>query len=1525
MNFNRSLLGVIAFFLSFVSSAQKGPGGVTDDFDDQRNCRLWLDAGDLNLSDQSDVLLWADRSVSNVVDEAFWDSNQNYLPPIFRNDPSNGINGKPVISFEDGGMLSIGEWPGGDLSEDLNTNPNKRTTYEQSIFIVFRTSNDVSSRQILWEEGGFSRGFNIQIFDGFLYIGAYDDNLDGENVTGGGDLNIDIYPPVPRFGYSYKRLPLQPNTTFVLSMVYDVSTENELLNPANSDFSGLTGTLNGTEFPYQLENGCCEDPGVGGIYTHPDAIGIGGLNGASYNENGPILGSPTTTGSFNFTGRLAEICYYAFAVSPCERIIIENYLAAKYFANVINNDKFDYQTSFGEDVIGIGKQNDSDTHNVSQGDNLFEISVDNFPLAFPNNEPYYLMVGHNNNPLIWTNQNVPDTLTFKRLRRMWRFDRHGPSNGDKTIHLEFDPADLPALPAGFSEYGVIVDNSNGPLPNFGSEDAQVIGMAINFEGKLECDVEIEKGSYLTVAAIIPGVSFKVSSKSIIEGDNPPDPFYSDSLSVELNYTPPFGVSYEVTVATFDGTAIQGMDFNWPSSNSPLTFSPGVKTRRVGIQILNDLDESNDDPIEEFDIVITSATGGLAVGERDSIVYRILDNDPPPKLTFESANYMINESSGEVKIPLEIIGTFSGNPSAQVSIKSEGTTTLGDDFNMIDYQTLNFSPAMPRDSVIFTVVDDQLDEFDESFILEISAANGIGFDDTLNAEAEIIIADNDLPPTVNFLAASSEGYEGIGDPRIYVVLSAPSAKQIQIPFEALSTGTATNGAIAGEGSDYEAELNSNLIIPPGDTLSFIYYDIPTNETNFIVNSDEIVEPDESAIFALSENPVNAQLGSLVQHTYFIRDYVEFDNRGIAGVGKERDNTIVMIADAAVSSGNIPNLSPRNIEMVQNQPDNQPSIQNDALNGRNVLHFDGNDLLAVGDPGTPGQSSLINTAGFYDGKSIFMVITPQNAGSTTAQMIYEQGGKSKGLALYLQNNKLYFQGLNAANEGDYSPWGADTNDLAIVESTTSLQNDQTYIISAHFSNNLFPVPPDTMGLKLYVNGELQGFYTGDVGRLYTHTGRAAIGGIWNNSFTFDGSIETFSGFSNFYEGDIAELIYFNEPNRTDAVRMNEARINLIHNHLSAKYNIPLHGSAQYFDVSTNGDASDDNYFGFDVAGIAAVGNTIHGDSKGNAQIRVHIPNYSGTDDYHAVWGHQGGGMTNTWPVSYWNAPIENPIQERSGRIWKFFTNSIEGELKAQIEIDYSESANADTIEPLEDQLLRLLIHHNADPNDFSVIDTILIPEPSSLDGNTVIFQDVPISNGMYLALGNTSGISNLPLPIELIDFRAELIRSQVELTWETLSERNNDYFVVERSDNSLIWEPVAYASGAGNSSSRLFYTAADEEPLTGISYYRLKQVDYDGTFSYSEPVSIINDAGNEWQINLFPNPSGSGRVTLHFSGLHSLERYTTSLSTISGSVLRSEIIEAESSYFLYDYGDLPPGIYLLTVCSSNRCETLKLAVE
>jgi PKD repeat protein len=112
----------------------------------------------------------------------------------------------------------------------------------------------------------------------------------------------------------------------------------------------------------------------------------------------------------------------------------------------------------------------------------------------------------------------------------------------------------------------------------------------------------------------------------------------------------------------------------------------------------------------------------------------------------------------------------------------------------------------------------------------------------------------------------------------------------------------------------------------------------------------------------------------------------------------------------------------------------------------------------------------------------------------------------------------------------------------------------------------------------------------------------------------------------------------------------------------------------------------------------------------------------------------------------------------------------------------------------------------------------------------------------------------LPVELSAFSAEYHPTGVvNLTWETLEERNNDYFLVERSPDGELFTEVLRVEGAGNSETQLQYEATDFHPLPGRSYYRLKQTDFDGLFTYSPIVAVSQPVLQPFALsNAYPDP-------------------------------------------------------------------------
>ncbi|MFT4771718.1 MAG: hypothetical protein ACJAXD_002176 [Cryomorphaceae bacterium] len=110
---------------------------------------------------------------------------------------------------------------------------------------------------------------------------------------------------------------------------------------------------------------------------------------------------------------------------------------------------------------------------------------------------------------------------------------------------------------------------------------------------------------------------------------------------------------------------------------------------------------------------------------------------------------------------------------------------------------------------------------------------------------------------------------------------------------------------------------------------------------------------------------------------------------------------------------------------------------------------------------------------------------------------------------------------------------------------------------------------------------------------------------------------------------------------------------------------------------------------------------------------------------------------------------------------------------------------------------------------------------------------------------------PLPIQLIDFSVREDNGDALLIWSTASELNNDRFLLLRTVDGIEYETAGIVSGAGNSSTVINYSFRDRNPEKGLSYYKLRQVDFDGTKTDSEPVAYTNDTSGEFR--LFPNPT------------------------------------------------------------------------
>jgi subtilisin-like proprotein convertase family protein len=167
----------------------------------------------------------------------------------------------------------------------------------------------------------------------------------------------------------------------------------------------------------------------------------------------------------------------------------------------------------------------------------------------------------------------------------------------------------------------------------------------------------------------------------------------------------------------------------------------------------------------------------------------------------------------------------------------------------------------------------------------------------------------------------------------------------------------------------------------------------------------------------------------------------------------------------------------------------------------------------------------------------------------------------------------------------------------------------------------------------------------------------------------------------------------------------------------------------------------------------------------------------------------------------------------------------------------------------------------------------------------------------------------LPVGLVSFDATAVNnSTVRLNWETSSEQDNDYFVVERSvSGSDGWETVAIVDGAGDSETPLYYADVDEMPLNGVSYYRLKQVDFNGQARIHDMESVYIDVAGMSDLVIFPNPA-TNLVTIK-GDLVSLS--TFQLMNAMGQDIRLHVTswKQPDGTLVMDVSSLRAGVYVI----------------
>jgi Secretion system C-terminal sorting domain len=222
-------------------------------------------------------------------------------------------------------------------------------------------------------------------------------------------------------------------------------------------------------------------------------------------------------------------------------------------------------------------------------------------------------------------------------------------------------------------------------------------------------------------------------------------------------------------------------------------------------------------------------------------------------------------------------------------------------------------------------------------------------------------------------------------------------------------------------------------------------------------------------------------------------------------------------------------------------------------------------------------------------------------------------------------------------------------------------------------------------------------------------------------------------------------------------------------------------------------------------------------------------------------------------------------------------------------------------------------------------------TSLDGITWTSQTaaandnwwgVTYGNGVFVGVSTngtvmTSGTLGV-LPIELINFTAHPLDKTIQLTWQTASEKNNDHFDIEYSTDGKTFSKMGQITGHGTTSQIQNYGYVDTTPFSGVNYYRLKQMDIDGKFTYSKTVSVKMGQSDK-KINVYPNPV-KDKVIIE---TNLMSDYTVDVFDITGRLLQSQNVN--QAIIQLAINDLPNGVYLISVKSSAIQQMFKIVKQ
>jgi hypothetical protein len=200
----------------------------------------------------------------------------------------------------------------------------------------------------------------------------------------------------------------------------------------------------------------------------------------------------------------------------------------------------------------------------------------------------------------------------------------------------------------------------------------------------------------------------------------------------------------------------------------------------------------------------------------------------------------------------------------------------------------------------------------------------------------------------------------------------------------------------------------------------------------------------------------------------------------------------------------------------------------------------------------------------------------------------------------------------------------------------------------------------------------------------------------------------------------------------------------------------------------------------------------------------------------------------------------------------------------------------------------------------------------------------SNSDFTVTGTSSGFSwfgaasgnNNPLPVELVSFSGLCEEGNITLTWQTASEFNSSHFDVEKSRDGENWQMLATVPSAGTSNELLTYQTVDQNATDGNNYFRLRQVDIDGTEKVYDPINVSCAEVTPGYFSSFPNPSGTS-FQLIVNNKELIGTCVLNMVDATGKVIEQREIEVKDGINMFVINqELTPGIYFMNISNGSK---------